>query len=181
MARGCLPPRAGPAIAWHHRLSTSVTPPARSGGEPAWARERLGAAANFAAAPCPAGQSAWLEQKIGRREGVEAREAQLKLYGAGIGVGVGLDEGLTAQLHDVELAGSGEGRRADEGEGLIAGSPSVGVDRRQVDDVTDGCPIALEVGDEIVIADAHARFVEGVEQEGVIAQPAGQIAIAGTA
>src|SRR5262245_25043803 len=115
-----------------------------------------------------------LKDEIAAGESVMAGQAQLELDGAGVGVGVGLDDGVGADVDGAQLTCRGERHiAADEGKGLVAGNSRIGIDGGQIDAVQPAVVYALEVGDQVVVADPDARFVEVVEHERVIAQPAG--------
>src|SRR5262245_13756406 len=113
-----------------------------------------------------------LKDEVAGGEDVMAGEAQLELDGASVGVGVGLDESVAACLHVAELTWGAERGRANEREGLVAAGSSIGIDGGQIDSVQPAVVYALEVGDQVVVAGADARFVEVLEHERVIAQPA---------
>src|SRR5215470_6002567 len=114
-----------------------------------------------------------LEDEVAGGEDVMAGEAQLELDGAGVGVGVGLDERVAAHLHVAQLTCGAERGRANEREGLVAANTSIGIEGGQIDAVQAAVVDAQEVGDQVVVADPDTRFVEDLEYERVIAQPAG--------
>src|SRR5262245_55898277 len=114
-----------------------------------------------------------LKDEVAGGEGVMAGQAQLELDGAAVAVGVGLDERVAAQLHVAQLTCGAERGRANEREGLVAANSRIGIEGGQIDTVQPPVVYALEVGDQVVVADPDARFVEVVEHERVIAQPAG--------
>src|SRR5215510_8891732 len=114
-----------------------------------------------------------LKDEIAGGEVVTAGEVQLELDGAGVAVGVGLDDSVAAHLHVAQLTCGAERGRANEREGLVAANSRIGIEGGQIDAVQPAVIYALEVGDQVVVADPDARFVEVVEHERVIAQPAG--------
>src|SRR5262245_38242267 len=121
-----------------------------------------------------------LEDKIRARERVGPQEAELELYVTRGIIGVGLNNRVAALLHITQLSRRTEGSFADELESLIAAHPGIGVERRQVDCVDTNDPRDHEVGDHVVIADANARLVKGIEHEGVLTDAAGHYVVSGT-
>ena len=109
-------------------------------------------------------------------------EPELELDVAEVVVGVDLDERISSELHVSDLASrqapSGswitECRGTDELEHLIAADRRVRVERAEIDDVTHRYASTLEVGNEVVAADADVGFVERIEVERVVPEPAGQ-------
>src|SRR5215510_10923278 len=73
-----------------------------------------------------------LKDEVTGGEGVMAGEAQLELDGAGVAVGVGLDERVAAHLHVAQLTCGAERGRANEREGLVAANTSIGIEGGQI-------------------------------------------------
>src|SRR5262245_57325989 len=114
-----------------------------------------------------------LKDEVASGEVVTAGEVQLELDAAGVAVGVGLDDRVAAHLHVAQLTCGAERGRANEREGLVAANSRIGIEGGQIDTVQPAVVYALEVGDQVVVASPDARFVEVVEHERVVAQPAG--------
>src|SRR4051794_12187321 len=107
-----------------------------------------------------------LEDEVAGGDGDVPRELDLAL-GAVRPAGVQLDDRVVALEERPGLALGREAGPADEGEGLVARGPGLGVDGVQVELVD----AVLEVGDHVAVAEAHAAVggVEVPERVGLLA------------
>ncbi len=102
-----------------------------------------------------------LKHEPGGVDGAWGGEEEGKV-GGGVGVGVGLDEAGGALVFPAEFAGgAGEGRGADEGEGVVGQGAGDGVDVGEVQAFVGGAGEVLD-GELVGGADGGLEEAEGV-------------------